>query len=746
MTMSGDPKSPSSRGHLILKSHSPLPQFRCAIPVPQSSALVSQLRNTVLAILTGQATAKDPSSSVTPNSTDAGLSYSEHLKQQTLHEWRLKGLVLELKQNALIAPETRQHMDDETNGEHEQRGTGFVLADDHECALLEHGDEINIWLREGQEIESLRLPKLSSRHEYGLPNQPSLTRSGTLLGPPPPYTSIQEEYEFGVPSATLIEPREPSSHSSSVSAHPNGQYETTMRHKSTPAGWHRVMYLNNNNDANGVNNNTTTKPARRSKPKRLMSEGSNGLVDQTPKPTRRNSSNVPAKPPIIKESNDGIVSEVRRSPLHSPPTSPSISNKEILMSQAITESGPSKAARAEREKLRKAGQKSMPSQALIIGPGVQGKVGRVNSGGESSNKGAITPPAEGVEAGEYGNMEAFVSFTAASSEVHQIKSNAPLGSRRMSSRSGTSGKDERLAKITEAARASGEGQNGSNGRASGASLASGLATNNGGNGEDNNTKTGKSKPIFKKYVKLPEKPELPPIRNLLPFEKDDGPASETLMPMPEPSPALIPPVNDATPGSSQQSERELQLTEDAALARALAESLTYERSPSTSNPPTPGLSTNNRSMTASPAQLIQSRPQNLARKSSSSAEASKLLNRKTSNDASKLEQKRSSTQQMPGIVRQKSGGAISNGSGGKGDEVQLSKAEKRYNEVKKALEAEKNKQAEQERNRKEKAQKEREEREKFLQKIEHERRQKQEKARWEVWEEVRSRQTKEQSR
>lgn len=739
--MSGEARSPSSRGHLILKSHAPLPRFRCAIPVPQSTALVSQLRNTVLAILTGQATAKDPSSSVGPNNTEAGLSYSEHLKQQTLHEWRLKGLVLELKQNALIAPETRQFMDDEENDKHEKRGTGFVLADDHECALLEHGDEINIWLREGQELESLRLPKLSSRHEYGLPNQPSLTRSGTLLGPPPPYTSIQEEYEFGAPLATLIEPREPSSHSSSVSAHPNGQYETTMRHKSTPAGWHRVLYLNNNNDANGAVNNTAPKPVKRSKPRRLMSEGANKLVDQAPKPTRRNSSNVPGKPPIVKEPNDGISSEVKRSPLHSPPTSPSISNKEILLSQTIAESGPSKAARLEREKVRKAGQKSMPSQALIIGPGVQGKVGRVNSGGESSNKGATTPSADAEEAGEYGNMEAFVSFTAASSEVHQIKNSAPSGSRRMSSRSGTSGKDERMAKITEASRASGEGQNGSNGKASGVSLASGL-----GNGTNNEENARKSKPIFKKYVKLPEKPELPPIRNLLPFEKDDGSANETLMPMPTPLPALSPPVNDATPGSSQQSERELQLTEDAALARALAESLTYERSPSTSNPSTPGLNTNARGLTTSPVQVNQSRPQNIMRKSSSSAEASKVLGRKISNDASKTDQKKSSTtQQLPGISRQTSEGAVSNGSG-KAEEIQMSKAEKRYNEVKKALEAEKNKQAEQERNRKEKAQKEREEREKFLQKIEHERRQKQEKARWEVWDEVRSRQTKEQTR
>ena len=138
----------------------------------------------------------------------------------------------------------------------------------------------------------------------------------------------------------------------------------------------------------------------------------------------------------------------------------------------------------------------------------------------------------------------------------------------------------------------------------------------------------------------------------------------------------------------------------------MAESLTYERSPSTSNPSTPGLNTNARGLTTSPVQLNQSRPQNIMRKSSSSAEASKALNRKVSNDASKTDQKKSSTtQQLPGIARQTSGGAVSNGSG-KGDEIQMSKAEKRYNEVKKALEAEKNKQAEQERNRKEKAQKE----------------------------------------
>jgi hypothetical protein len=159
----------SSRGHLILKSHKPLPKFSCAIPVPPSDTSIQQLRSTIVAILTGQVSARPPASTSNSNGNgtsgglsssayggayskgggsgagagDTGLSYSEHLKQVTIHEWRMKSIVLELRQNAIIAPETREsaHEDDDDDVE-EEKISGFELQDDHECGLLEHGDEV----------------------------------------------------------------------------------------------------------------------------------------------------------------------------------------------------------------------------------------------------------------------------------------------------------------------------------------------------------------------------------------------------------------------------------------------------------------------------------------------------------------------------------------------------------------------------------------------------------------------------
>lgn len=143
--------SSSSRGHLILRSHKPLPRFTCAIPVPHPDTSIHQLRLTAVAILTGQVSARSlekdghkNGSTSKSNGSNAPLSYSEHLKQLTIQEWRLKSLILELKQNALIAPETRESAlaDSSSDEEVEERMSGFELQDDHECALLEHGDEI----------------------------------------------------------------------------------------------------------------------------------------------------------------------------------------------------------------------------------------------------------------------------------------------------------------------------------------------------------------------------------------------------------------------------------------------------------------------------------------------------------------------------------------------------------------------------------------------------------------------------
>lgn len=139
----------SPRGHLIVKSHAPLPRFACAVPVPHPDVKIDQLRTTIVAILTGQVSVKASSltvngSGVGSNGAKAGdtpLSYSEHVKQVTIHEWRMKSLVLELRQNSLIAPETRGVEEDE--GASANEGIrGFELLDDHECSLLEHGDEV----------------------------------------------------------------------------------------------------------------------------------------------------------------------------------------------------------------------------------------------------------------------------------------------------------------------------------------------------------------------------------------------------------------------------------------------------------------------------------------------------------------------------------------------------------------------------------------------------------------------------
>lgn len=150
----------SARGHLILKSHKPLPCFACAIPVPHPDSSIQQLRSTIVAILTGQVSAADGRPQAAGSRSGSGgagpsgvalgvhadgsaLSYSEHLKLVTIHEWRMKSVMLELRQNALIAPETRNSVNQaDEGGGGEEAMSGFELQDEHECGLLEHGDEV----------------------------------------------------------------------------------------------------------------------------------------------------------------------------------------------------------------------------------------------------------------------------------------------------------------------------------------------------------------------------------------------------------------------------------------------------------------------------------------------------------------------------------------------------------------------------------------------------------------------------
>lgn len=129
----------AARGQLVLKSRRPLPAFTCPIPVPPSSASVQQLRSAVVAVLTGQLSARATSAASNGSSSSSSskaMSYSEHLKEQTIREWRMSSIVLELRQNEIIAPETRN------DPQADEAVTGFELLDTHDCALLEHGDEI----------------------------------------------------------------------------------------------------------------------------------------------------------------------------------------------------------------------------------------------------------------------------------------------------------------------------------------------------------------------------------------------------------------------------------------------------------------------------------------------------------------------------------------------------------------------------------------------------------------------------
>lgn len=333
----------------------------------------------------------------------------------------------------------------------------------------------SIWLRSGQEIDSLRLPKLSSRHVFGLPNQPTLDRSGTLLGNPPPYSPLGSDFAFTPPPSSVVrEPAEPSSHSSSVSAHPDAQFETSMRHWAPP-NHHRVVVVGGNsnhinNDMGVLHSNNGSKPVKKEKPRRLNSTGyfSPHLMEQKQRESLAHHRSYSGPPKVLSptpatQQAEPVVDSptMAQSPLHAsfadPPRSPPIGNAAPTEPSRLRQSSMSKVEK-EKEKIRRAGIKKMPSDALVVGPGVQGKVGRMASFGSAAG---AERPSSGGEDGEvggdaYGNLDAFVSFTAASSDVHQLARPQAGRVRRPSNRSGTSDRtgSEARSKPMESRRAS----------------------------------------------------------------------------------------------------------------------------------------------------------------------------------------------------------------------------------------------------------------------------------------------------
>lgn len=169
---------------LILRSEPPLPLFCMPFPIPPFASDISLLRLSVLRILTGQKGLPAPQL----------LTHSEKLKQMTVQGWRLKMLELIQVQAGSQRPEDDQVF------------YGLPLEDSHDCSALEHGDEVVVRLRRGYTLADLQLPDLGPNHDYSV----NLDDTETL---------------YRLPESEVTRPTEPSSHSSSIQANPNGNYQ-----------------------------------------------------------------------------------------------------------------------------------------------------------------------------------------------------------------------------------------------------------------------------------------------------------------------------------------------------------------------------------------------------------------------------------------------------------------------------------------------------------------------------------------
>lgn len=169
---------------LILRSEPPLPLFCMPFPIPPFASDISLLRLSVLRILTGQKGLPAPQL----------LTHSEKLKQMTVQGWRLKMLELIQVQAGSQRPEDDQVF------------YGMPLEDNHDCSALEHGDEVVVRLRRGYSLADLQLPDLGPNHDYSV----NLDDTETI---------------YRLPESQVTRPTEPSSHSSSIQANPNGNYQ-----------------------------------------------------------------------------------------------------------------------------------------------------------------------------------------------------------------------------------------------------------------------------------------------------------------------------------------------------------------------------------------------------------------------------------------------------------------------------------------------------------------------------------------
>lgn len=698
---------------ITLKTHPPLPSFSIPHRVPDPSTDISSFKLSILRILTGQTNA---SSSTKP------LTFSEEVKEKAINGWKMQMLTLELWQRDHLEAEQQARLQEEQVAEMR----GFELQDHHECSLIEQGDMIVVRLKPNHSIQELQLPKLGSGHRYSAPAG-SLTRAGTL-SEPPPYS--------------IIQPSEPSSFSSSVGAQPNANYHQ-HRYQDYRSSF-RVVTANNvgsghirrNTAANTVYTATPTglgqglnllnsSAGQKTKPK--TKPRASATVTATAKPSASASaspklaSNV-ALPPLAtanKHVNSAshnpsttslAASTVDQQHLASPPTSPRLDSRaatpvsatrrnssSVVTVQANPRSntttntangGGGTPSTSPNPNGKNSSQfAGMPPTALVIGPGVQGQVGR--------NPTSVNAPMgfSGPAELEYGNAKGFVNFTSASDRNKPKRRPSRQGSQEFSSDVNVldaSGGRTRPSNPGAAAADAAEK------RAALARQGSGDALlQNGGGG----ARPGKERQMSGGRIsksELPTPPVLPPIQNLAPFPQFDENGKER----------------------ERRRERDLPPMPSAA-GEGEASSIVAVSTPTETKPPRLSF-LRKFSTTTSTSRNTDSAPSSPANEPCRSYGFSSKPPQTTSVPLDELD---------PAIKPATDA-----------DMGNLSRAERRYLEVQKALQVEREKQAQAEKIRAEEIRVAREKKEKERERKESEAKKRAEEQKWEMWEQVRRRQ------
>ena len=720
---------------ITLKTHPPLPSFSIPHRVPDPSTEISSFKLSILRILTGQTNAQ---SSTKP------LTYSEEVKEKAINGWKMQMLTLELRQRDDLEAEA-QNGDGQQEEDAEMRG--FELQDHHECSLIEEGDMIVVRLKPNHSIDELELPKLGSNHRYSAPSG-SLTRAGTL-SEPPPYS--------------IIQPSEPSSFSSSVGAQPNANYHQ-HRYQDYRSAF-RVVTANNvgsghirrstaTNTATGYAGNPTglgqglnllqpssgkgsgTKPKRRSS---ATATATATTAKPSASPKLGASATLPAAAPIpsgqtittstttttsssVNASTAALpASTIDQQNVASPPTSPRLdsgaatpvsasgaparrNSSSVVTVQANSRSNTTAAAgvsSSPNPNGRSSGQfPAMPATALVLGPGVQGQVGRNPT---SVNAPVGSMGGAELSSSEYGNAKAFVGFTSAGGGEIRAKPKRRPSKQNSQEFTPVSSDSHVLDTSASRRRPSNPSAAAADAAEKRAALARQSSAEAASNGVDATKRPSRERQTSTSRIsksELPSPPVLPPIQNLAPF-----PEFEESTPKPRKERDL-PPMPSA---AAEQPEASTSMVAVSAPTESKPPRLSFLRKFSTNT------------QTSRNTDSGQDSPVHDA-------------SRGFGFGGSKPPQTTSvPLDEMDPAIKPALEGETSQNSS-------LSRAERRYLEVQKALAVERERQAEAEKLRAEEIREKQARKEKERERKESEAKKRAEGQKWEMWEEVRRRQ------